>query len=48
MTTTNIMLCVMLDEQRKLSEELLKVFPAQDEVNAFCKSDYIATFYCHQ
>jgi hypothetical protein len=38
----------MPEECRKLTEELLKAFPSQNDVNAFCKSDYIATFYCHQ
>lgn len=38
----------MTDEHRKLSEELLKAFPTQKEVDGFCKLDYIATFYCHQ
>lgn len=36
------------DEFRKLSEELIKAFPCQDDMNIICKSDYIATFYCHQ
>ncbi|KAH7408371.1 hypothetical protein DE146DRAFT_606338 [Phaeosphaeria sp. MPI-PUGE-AT-0046c] len=36
------------DENCKLSEELLKAFPSQDDVNKFCKSNYIATFYCHK
>jgi hypothetical protein len=39
---------VMPEECRKLTEELLKAFPSQEDINAFCKSDYIATFYCHQ
>ncbi|KAF2800323.1 hypothetical protein K505DRAFT_320541 [Melanomma pulvis-pyrius CBS 109.77] len=38
----------MTEECRKLSEELLKAFPSQEDINVFCKSDYIATFYCHQ
>lgn len=38
----------MTKESRKLSEELLKAFPSQEDINVFCKSDYIATFYCHQ
>jgi hypothetical protein len=38
----------MPEECRKLTEELLKAFPSQNDVNVFCKSDYIATFYCHQ
>jgi hypothetical protein len=36
------------DEWRKLSEELLSAFPSQRDVDVFCKSDYTATFYCHQ
>jgi hypothetical protein len=35
-------------EHRKISEELLKAFPSQDDVNLLCKTNYIATFHCHQ
>jgi hypothetical protein len=35
-------------EHRKISEELLKAFPSQDDVNRLCKTNYIATFHCHQ
>lgn len=38
----------MTNESRKLSEELLKAFPSQEDINVFCKSVYITTFYCHQ
>jgi hypothetical protein len=38
----------MTDECRKISGELVKAFPSQDDINIICKSDYIATFYCHQ
>lgn len=38
----------MRDESVKLSEELLKAFPCQDDINSFCKSDYLTTFYCHE
>jgi hypothetical protein len=36
------------DENRKISEELIKEFPKQHEIDGFCKLDYLATFYCHQ
>jgi hypothetical protein len=36
------------EESVKLSEELLKAFPSQDDINTFCKSDYLTTFYCHE
>ncbi|KAF2025071.1 hypothetical protein EK21DRAFT_77257 [Setomelanomma holmii] len=38
----------MNDECRKISRELVKAFPSQEDIDVFCKSDYIATFYCHQ
>jgi hypothetical protein len=45
---TSSIAVVVTDENKKISEELLKAFPAQAEIDAFCKLDYIATFYCHQ
>lgn len=36
------------DECKKLSEELVKAFPSQQDIDVFCKADYMATFYCHQ
>ncbi|KAF1841294.1 uncharacterized protein K460DRAFT_369334 [Cucurbitaria berberidis CBS 394.84] len=38
----------MTDESRKVSEELVKAFPSQQDIDIFCKLDYITTFYCHQ
>jgi hypothetical protein len=38
----------MPESCRKLTEDLLKAFPPQEDIDAFCKSDYITTFYCHQ
>ncbi|OAL42984.1 hypothetical protein IQ07DRAFT_616741 [Pyrenochaeta sp. DS3sAY3a] len=40
-------ICVIA-EYRKLSEELVKAFPSQEDIDVFCKSNYLATFYCHQ
>lgn len=38
----------VLNDHTKLSHELVKAFPTQADVDIFCKSDYVATFYCHQ
>jgi hypothetical protein len=38
----------MLNDLTKLSEELVKAFPSQTDIDVLCKSDYVATFYCHQ
>jgi hypothetical protein len=38
----------MLNDLTKLSEELVKAFPSQTDIDVFCKSEYVATFYCHQ
>ncbi|KAF2657845.1 hypothetical protein K491DRAFT_654167 [Lophiostoma macrostomum CBS 122681] len=32
----------------KLSEDLVAAFPPQEDIDVFCKSNYIATFYCYQ
>ncbi|KAH7066466.1 hypothetical protein FB567DRAFT_284046 [Paraphoma chrysanthemicola] len=36
------------EEGLKISEELVKAFPSQADINVFCKSNYTATYYCHQ
>ncbi|KAF2831014.1 hypothetical protein CC86DRAFT_366501 [Ophiobolus disseminans] len=36
------------DECAKLSEELVKAFPCQSDIDVLCKSDYVTTYYCHQ
>ncbi|PSN65882.1 hypothetical protein BS50DRAFT_635087 [Corynespora cassiicola Philippines] len=38
----------MTEESVRLSEALVKAFPSQDDVDVFCDSEYITTFYYHQ
>jgi hypothetical protein len=44
---TNSAFTRVTNDHKKLSEELLKAFPSQHDVNLFCKSNYIVTYYCH-
>ncbi|KAH8733094.1 hypothetical protein GQ44DRAFT_696913 [Phaeosphaeriaceae sp. PMI808] len=45
---TSVSTVEMTDEERKLSEELIKAFPSQADIDIIWKSNYTATFYCHQ
>lgn len=46
--STNYFAVSMTDECKKISEDLVKAFPCQEDIDIFCKSNYVATFYCHQ
>jgi hypothetical protein len=46
-TTLDARLC-LTDDLTRISEELVKAFPSQADIDILCKSDYVATFYCHQ